>query len=60
MAYSNLEPRRKYTIGLFIINCVQIIMANVERAKLEDLNFQTEMINRPLPTTLGEYKNHPL
>ncbi|KAK6747092.1 hypothetical protein RB195_000370 [Necator americanus] len=38
----------------------KFIRANRERGELEDLHMRQELVNKPLPTTLSEYKNHPL
>ncbi|CAB3406075.1 unnamed protein product [Caenorhabditis bovis] len=37
-----------------------IFAANEERRKWEKMHMNEELIKRPLPTTLSEYKNHPL
>ncbi|CAI4224475.1 unnamed protein product [Auanema sp. JU1783] len=36
------------------------LIANRERSQLEDVHFKTELVMRPLPTSLAEFKNHPL
>ncbi|XP_061864410.1 DNA repair protein complementing XP-C cells isoform X2 [Colius striatus] len=33
---------------------------NVERDKKEEIEFQVKLQDQPLPTTIGEYKDHPL
>ncbi|PIC37293.1 hypothetical protein B9Z55_015972 [Caenorhabditis nigoni] len=34
--------------------------ANAERAKWEAMQLREELVKRPLPTTMSEFKNHPL
>ncbi|XP_067908291.1 DNA repair protein complementing XP-C cells [Heterodontus francisci] len=34
--------------------------SHTERQKEEDLELQAKMLDRPLPTSVAEYKNHPL
>uniref|UniRef100_A0A1I7X6Y3 BHD_1 domain-containing protein n=1 Tax=Heterorhabditis bacteriophora TaxID=37862 RepID=A0A1I7X6Y3_HETBA len=38
----------------------KLIRANRERAKYEDSYFRVELVAKPLPTLISEYKNHPL
>ncbi|XP_041047943.1 DNA repair protein complementing XP-C cells isoform X1 [Carcharodon carcharias] len=41
------------TLAAYKSNCT-------ERQKEEDLELQAKLLERPLPTSVGEYKNHPL
>ncbi|KAK6060035.1 DNA repair protein Rad4 [Cooperia oncophora] len=38
----------------------KMIRAEPKRAQLEDVQLRQELVNKPLPATLSEYKNHPL
>ncbi|KHJ87308.1 DNA repair protein Rad4 [Oesophagostomum dentatum] len=38
----------------------KIIRPNSKRSELEDIHMRQELVNKPLPTTVAEYKNHPL
>ncbi|KIH65548.1 DNA repair protein Rad4 [Ancylostoma duodenale] len=56
------EFRRSRTEQKWIVDTLKkrIIRANRERSEQEDLHMRQELVNKPLPTTLSEYKNHPL
>ncbi|KAK6053605.1 DNA repair protein Rad4, partial [Cooperia oncophora] len=60
--FSRPDFRRRRTdpdwLGSTLMN--KAIRANRKRARLEDVHFKKELVNKPLPTTLSEYKNHPL
>ncbi|EYB82400.1 hypothetical protein Y032_0360g3433, partial [Ancylostoma ceylanicum] len=56
------EFRRSRTEQKWIVDTLKkkIIRANRERSEQEDLHMRQELVNKPLPATLSEYKNHPL
>ncbi|XGW29855.1 hypothetical protein V3C99_009140 [Haemonchus contortus] len=60
--YSRPDFRRRRTDPDWIDRTLRkkMIRADRKRARLEDNHFKRELVKKPLPTTLSEYKNHPL
>ncbi|PIO59383.1 DNA repair protein Rad4, partial [Teladorsagia circumcincta] len=60
--FSRSDFRRRRTDPKWLARTLGkgVIRANRKRARLEDTHLQKELVNKPLPTTLSEYKNHPL
>ncbi|VDM71003.1 unnamed protein product, partial [Strongylus vulgaris] len=56
------EFRRLRTAQQWIAKTLRkkMIRANREKSELEDFHMRQELISKPLPTTLSEFKNHPL
>ncbi|WKY03883.1 hypothetical protein Q1695_005109 [Nippostrongylus brasiliensis] len=60
--FSRPDFRRRRTEQAWIVSTLKapMIRANRERALLEDTHMKQELVKKPLPATLSEYKNHPL
>ncbi|VDM81249.1 unnamed protein product [Strongylus vulgaris] len=60
--YLRPEFRRLRTTQQWIATTLRrkSLRANRERSDQEDMYLRQELVNKPLPTTVAEYKNHPL
>ncbi|XGW29854.1 hypothetical protein V3C99_009139 [Haemonchus contortus] len=60
--YPRPEFRRRRTDPMWLCSTLRkkMIRADPKRAQLEDVHMRQEIVNKPLPATLSEYKNHPL
>ncbi|CAD6193552.1 unnamed protein product [Caenorhabditis auriculariae] len=54
--------RRRRTDPVWLTNTLRLPMfaANENRVKLEKMQMHEDLVKRPLPTTISEFKNHPL
>ncbi|VDO67270.1 unnamed protein product [Haemonchus placei] len=58
--YSRPDFRRRRTDPDWIDRTLRKKVKFPPPARLEDNHFKKELVKKPLPTTLSEYKNHPL
>ncbi|CAI2349861.1 unnamed protein product [Caenorhabditis sp. 36 PRJEB53466] len=56
------EFRRRRTDTKWVSSTLALpaFKANEERKKFEQMQMREDLVRRPLPTTMSEYKNHPL
>ncbi|KAK6027684.1 DNA repair protein Rad4 [Ostertagia ostertagi] len=61
-AFSHPDFRRRRTDQNWLSSTLRksMIRADRKRGQLEDVQLRQELVNKPLPVTLSEYKNHPL
>ncbi|PIO56886.1 DNA repair protein Rad4, partial [Teladorsagia circumcincta] len=61
-AFSHPDFRRRRTDQTWLCSTLRknMIRADRKRGQLEDVQLRQELVNKPLPSTLSEYKNHPL
>uniref|UniRef100_A0A0K0DER0 Rad4 domain-containing protein n=1 Tax=Angiostrongylus cantonensis TaxID=6313 RepID=A0A0K0DER0_ANGCA len=60
--FSRPDFRRRRTDPKWLADTLKknYIRADRYRSKQEDMELRLELVKKPLPTTLSEYKNHPL